>query len=101
MEFFIYILYSASSGKYYVGHTNNIERRVYEHNNPISNKYTSSSIPWELKISFSVSNDRGEAMKIEKYIKKQKSKIFIEKLIASKEECFKLAQMVRVPMNRD
>ena len=39
------------------------------------------SKPWCLVLSFPVSQNRGEAMKIERFIKKQKSKAFIQKLI--------------------
>jgi len=30
--FFVYIIQSLTNKKYYIGSTNNIERRVYEHN---------------------------------------------------------------------
>jgi putative endonuclease len=32
MEFFVYILFSSSLDKFYIGHTNDLDRRVYEHN---------------------------------------------------------------------
>ena len=31
--YFVYILQSDKDGKFYVGYTNNVRRRVYEHNN--------------------------------------------------------------------
>ena len=37
-------------------------------------------------LSFEVSNVRGEAIKIERFVKKQKSRIFLRKLIESKDD---------------
>jgi putative endonuclease len=101
MGFYIYILYSTTSKIYYVGYTDNVERRLDEHNNPQRTKFTSKHLPWELKASFLISEERGLAMKAEKYIKKMKSRIYIEKLITDENEQLRLAQLVRVPMNRD
>ena len=83
MTYYIYILYSPSADKFYVGHSNDVARRFSEHNNPIRNTFTSKHLPWELACFFEVSEDRGEAMKIEKHIKKQKSKSFIKQFISS------------------
>jgi putative endonuclease len=83
--FFVYILYSPKSDRYYVGHTNDINRRLNEHNYPTENsKYTSKFLPWQLKFLFPVSKNRGEAIKVERFIKKQKSKVFLQKLITEK-----------------
>ena len=101
MPYFIYILYSTSSDIYYVGHTENVERRFYQHNNPIETKFTSKHLPWLLKTYFEISDNRANAMKAEKYIKKQKSKKFIKKLISDKAEQDRLVQLVRVPFERD
>ena len=45
--FTVYILYSSKIDRYYVGHTNNIERRITEHNRK-KGKYTDRGIPWEI-----------------------------------------------------
>ncbi len=83
--FSVYILYSAKAGKYYVGHTSDINRRVHEHNNPEKpTKFTAKYIPWELVLSFPVPGVRGEAIVVERFIKKQKSSRFILKLIGKK-----------------
>ncbi|WP_211315893.1 GIY-YIG nuclease family protein [Maribacter polysiphoniae] len=47
MEFVVYILYSESLGKYYVGQTNNIQKRLITHNRG-GKKYTSKGRPWIL-----------------------------------------------------
>ena len=84
--YYIYILFSASSDKYYIGHTPDVQKRLKEHNNPSTpNKYTAKHLPWVLASFFKISSDRGEAMIVEKFIKKQKSRIFLAKLIAEKD----------------
>lgn len=85
MEFFIYILYSASSNNYYVGYTHDFEKRLIQHNTSENPTFTSKHRPWELKAVFSCGQEEPEAMKIEKFIKKQKSKRLIEKLITGSE----------------
>jgi len=79
--FYVYILYSHKYDRYYIGHTSDVNKRLEVHNNPRENKYTSKYIPWELKLFFKVSESRGEAMLVERFIKKQKSREFIRKLI--------------------
>jgi putative endonuclease len=99
--FYIYILYSESHDKYYVGYTDNIERRLSEHNTNPRNTFTHKYRPWEVAALFQVSESRAEAMKIEKFIKQQKSRKFIFKLIETDHFDGKLAQLVRVPKLRD
>ncbi len=95
--FYIYILYSPSSDKYYVGYSNDYQRRLIEHNTTERITYTSKHRPWFLKAAFECLSE-SEAMKIEKFIKKQKSRKFIETIC---NPCSKLmgqlAQLVRVP----
>ena len=79
--FYVYILYSPKSDRYYIGHTIDVNKRLEVHNNPRGNKYTSKYIPWELEIFFKVSESRGNVMLVERFIKKQKSREFIRKLI--------------------
>ena len=105
--YWVYILYSRGSDRYYVGQTHDVAARLRSHNEGAradqSTKYTFKHRPWELVCSFSVGADRGEAMKIEKYIKRQKSRSFLERVIAcvSREDWDELAQLVRVPACRD
>ena len=82
--FYIYFLYSIGSDKYYVGHSDDVERRLLEHNEGQHITYTSKHRPWELYYYFQVSDQRGDALKIERYIKKQKCRRFIEKIIREK-----------------
>jgi putative endonuclease len=76
-----YILYSEKLNRYYVGACKELERRLYEHNIGHS-KYTSTGIPWKLVYQEEYETLL-EAKKREKFIKKQKSRIYIENLIGS------------------
>ena len=100
-KFHIYILYSESSDKYYVGYSNNVSLRVERHNNPKFNSYTSKHIPWVLMAEIFVSDNRGDAMRIEKFIKKQKSRKFIIKIIENQNNDEFVHTLVRVPFERD
>jgi len=83
--FYIYILYSQKADKFYIGYSPDVFKRLQEHNNPLSNsKFTAKYLLWNLVCYFAVSDSRGEAMKVERFIKKQKSKQFIQKLIREK-----------------
>jgi putative endonuclease len=96
--FYVYILYSPSSDKYYVGHTDDMERRLHEHNNPEKEgTFTSKHRPWRSEAVFQCSPDRSDAMKAERFIKKQKSRRFIERLVRGESLEGSLAQLVRVP----
>ena len=99
--FSLYILYSVSSDKYYVGYSENVERRLLEHNISDRATFTSKHRPWILKKQIEICNERGLAMKIEKAVKKSKSRILIEKIMNEISSVEELAQLVRVPMHRD
>jgi putative endonuclease len=76
----VYILYSEKLNKFYVGACTDLSRRLYEHNIGHS-KFTSTGIPWILKYQEEF-DSLVLAKKRETEIKKKKSKIYIEKLIA-------------------
>ena len=92
--FYIYIIYSEKSDKYSVGHSDNPERRLKEHNTIPFSTYTSKHRPWVLKASIPISEERGAALKVERYIKKQKSRKFIEELIAYQNDSERIAQLL-------
>jgi len=100
--FYIYIIYSPSADKYYVGYSNDPIRRLIEHNSSPFDTYTSKHRPWILKAYFECSDSESEAIRMERFIKRQKSRKLIEQLcdpgfIPSGI----LAQLVRVPDVRD
>ena len=84
--YYIYILYSESADRYYVGHTNDPARRLTEHNTVEEMKFTTKFRPWTMPLAFEVSESRGEAIKVERFIKRQKSRTFIKKLIEYRED---------------
>ncbi|MBN2064422.1 MAG: GIY-YIG nuclease family protein [Sedimentisphaerales bacterium] len=76
--FWVYILINPHS-KYYIGHTDNLERRLSEHNSPEcgSGKFTHKNGPWKL-IWSEKHNTRSEAMVRERFIKSKKSALWIQ-----------------------
>ena len=94
--FYVYILYSISSDKFYIGQSEDPWERLAHHNNDEKDTFTAKYRPWELKAIFKVGDTRTEALKVESFIKKQKSRKLIELLI---DPCFvptgALAQLVR------
>ncbi len=73
--YYTYILFSETTGKLYIGQTNNLEVRIKRHNAG-KNFSTKSGSPWELIFSKSF-NTRSEAMKYEKYLKSIKNNIYL------------------------
>jgi putative endonuclease len=85
MPHFLYIVYSITSTKYYVGETHNIQERIQKHNeHEYANSFSKIANDWELVLTFEC-NDRNSALYLERFIKKMKSKIFIEKIIQNPE----------------
>ena len=75
--FFVYVLFSSIYDKFYIGQTANLESRLEQHNST-GNGFTSKYRPWTLFRNLNVEN-RSQAMKIEKYLKK-KDRNFIRRL---------------------
>ena len=84
MKYFVYILKSIEHDKTYVGITNNLERRLSEHNDGKS-IYTRKFKPWEIVYKEEVL-DRKSAREKEKYFKtaagRRKIKVILHKNIA-------------------
>ncbi|WP_186988789.1 GIY-YIG nuclease family protein [Constantimarinum furrinae] len=74
---FVYILFSETSSKYYVGQTANIENRLKRHNQGIVPS-TKGGRPWKIVLLLSVPN-RSEALVLEKKIKNRGAKRFLDK----------------------
>ena len=77
--FFIYILESERDSTFYVGHTQNVEMRLTQHNAGHS-RSTRLKRPWKLVYQEQFET-RSEAMNREKEIKKRKSRTYKEELI--------------------
>jgi putative endonuclease len=76
----VYIIYSSKLDRYYVGYSEDVAKRLSEHNNGLST-YTSKAQDWELKYQLPFKS-REEAVKEEKRIKAKKSRKYIEWLIS-------------------
>ncbi len=79
MKWYLYIIYSSTIDKYYVGYTNNLELRIERHNYGWG-KFTKRGIPWKL-VYFEEFENKSEAIKREREIKRKKSRKYIESLI--------------------
>jgi putative endonuclease len=100
--YYVYIIYSEAFARFYVGASQDPWLRFEKHNTSKFNTYTSKYRPWVLKAVFLAGTTRSDAEQIEKFIKKQKSKTLILKMIdPSFVLSGKLAQLVRVPHVRD
>jgi putative endonuclease len=83
MKYYTYILQSEKDWSYYVGSTSDLERRITEHNNGHS-PYTSKKRPWKL-FYYEEFSSKTEALKREKFLKKQRNKEFYLKLLGKSE----------------
>ena len=77
----VYIIYSDSTDKYYVGYSKDVDLRLERHNLGWS-KSTKAGIPWSLVYTESF-DSKSEALQRERFIKKQKSRKYIEALIVT------------------
>ena len=73
---YVYILYSETILKYYVGQTADIERRLVRHNEGYV-KSTKRGSPWTLIHSIKV-HSRSEALLLERKIKKRGAKRYLD-----------------------
>ncbi len=78
--FLVYILYSTTLNKHYIGYTTDLESRLAKHNAKGS-KWTKNGIPWVVVFEKKFSN-KTEAIKFERHLKKQKSRVVLETYIA-------------------
>lgn len=73
--FYVYILQSKKSGKWYTGSTNDLRKRLSQHNSGQSN-WTKSGIPWIL-IYYESSLHEEDARAREKYLKSGPGKKYL------------------------
>jgi putative endonuclease len=100
--FYIYIIYSFSSDLFYLGYSRDAIKRFKEHNSSPFDSFTARHRPWVLKAVFAVGDNESGAVKLERFLKKQKSRKLIEALSNPENiPSGKLAQLVRVPHLRD
>ena len=78
--YYVYILYSRTKDRYYVGYTHNIEIRLSKHNAGATPSARGGR-PWELVYSEEYI-DKSSALFREREIKSKKSRKYIEHLVA-------------------
>jgi len=76
---YLYILFSKSKNKYYIGSTSDLDDRIKKHNSNHKG-FTGGIGDWKIVYSEKFEN-YNPALKREKQIKKWKSRVMIEKLI--------------------
>jgi putative endonuclease len=77
--YYIYILISEKTRRYYIGCTKNLKKRLLKHNRGL-NKSTKSGIPWKL-IRVRKVIGRREAFDIEKKVKSYKGGNAFKKIV--------------------
>ncbi len=81
MGVYVYILYSKSKDKYYVGQSDDLKVRLASHNTGKS-PYTAIASDWAL-VYFEKYVSRTESRKRENEIKRKKSRKYIEWLVSA------------------
>ena len=79
MVYFVYILQSGSDHSFYIGYTSDLNRRLEEHNSGRT-RYTAQKRPWAV-VYYEELKTKTDALKREKFLKKQKNRAFYQKLI--------------------
>jgi putative endonuclease len=74
--FYVYIIYSSSLEKYYIGSTEDLQKRLVQHNSGKGN-FTQKGIPWKLIVSIECKS-RTEAVQLEIKIKKRGTKRYLQ-----------------------
>ena len=74
--FFVYVLYSEKLKKRYVGSTNDVNKRLSEHNSGKS-KFTKGGIPWKIVYTESFETN-SEARAKEKFLKSGQGRKFLD-----------------------
>jgi putative endonuclease len=83
-DFSTYVLFSEKSGIHHTGHTDDLQRRLIEHNVGLGHayKFTRKHAPWKLVHSESFAT-RSEAMAREKFLKSGQGRDRLKKKQAS------------------
>jgi putative endonuclease len=77
MSYFVYIIQSTTSSKWYVGFSADLKTRINNHNAGF-NVATKNRGPWEL-IFVREFSSKMEAIEFERYLKKTKNKAYIRR----------------------
>ena len=80
MKYFVYILYSKTKDRFYIGSCSDVKERLRRHNAGATAS-TKNGRPWDI-VYQEIFEDKSKAIRRENYIKKMKSREFIKKLIS-------------------
>ena len=94
-EFHLYIIYSKTIDRYYVGETEDLSKRLILHlKHTFKGSYTTQAKDWEIVFNMRF-NTRDSARRAERIGKSKKSRKFIENLIKHPELQLKLRSLSR------
>ena len=80
---YLYCIYSKTIAKYYVGETPDLEIRLKQHNDHyFKTNFTKAASDWKALLQYPCPTKK-DALVLEKFIKKMKSRDFIEKIIGN------------------
>ena len=82
--FNVYVLYSESYKKIYIGFTSDIQNRLIAHNHPSNKGWTKKFQPWKIIYQETYEN-KSEALTREKQLKSAKGREFIKTFIPKNE----------------
>jgi putative endonuclease len=95
MAHLVYIIYSDSIDKFYVGETVNVAERLNQHNVGVYKAaFSKQATDWQLFWSIGC-HSRSQALKIEKHIKKMRNRKYFENLIKYPEISQKLLKLYK------
>jgi putative endonuclease len=98
VNFYIYILQSLSNDIYYIGYSSNPWHRLEQHNTSDRATFTAKHRPWKLSAVFLCPGGRSNAVKLERYIKRQKNKSLIQQMTNNETKLTGvLDTLIRVP----
>jgi len=80
MSHFTYILYSEFRDRYYIGSSSNPEERLARHNAGATQS-TKSGRPWKI-VYTELYNSKSDSLKREIFLKRMKSRVYLEELIS-------------------
>ncbi len=75
-EYFAYVIRSEVDGRFYKGHTHDLDKRLIEHNNG-KTKSTKGYIPWQL-VYFETFSTKEQSILREKYFKSGSGREFLK-----------------------
>ena len=93
---FFYIIYSKKIDQYYSGETEDIPIRLGQHNSGyFKSASTSKANDWKICLTIEC-KDRSHARRFESFVKKQKSRKFIESLINDPEKAYVILKKMTI-----